>query len=90
MLALMFDPRFKTIKLVTMYLGCNIVTIVVVKYDENLLLLLSMEVNKLLMPNKVEMAFGLNSQMDSKGLFDTTTTTINTHKNIVSSKLVGT
>jgi hypothetical protein len=34
MFALMFDPKFKTIKLVTMYLGCEIVTIVVVKYDE--------------------------------------------------------
>jgi hypothetical protein len=28
-----------------------------------------MEVNKLLMPNKVEMAFGLDSQIESKGLF---------------------
>jgi hypothetical protein len=90
MFALMFDPKFKTIKLVTMYLGCEIVTIVVVKYDEFFLLLLSMEVNKLLMPNKVEMAFGLDSQIDCKGPFHTTTTTINTHKNIVSRELVGT
>jgi hypothetical protein len=34
MLALMFDPRFKTMRLVTMYLGSEIVIIVVVKYDD--------------------------------------------------------
>jgi hypothetical protein len=76
----MFNPRFKTMRLVTMSLGCEIVIIVVVKYDENLLLLLSMEVNKLLTLDKVEMAFGL---------FHTTTTTINTHRDIVSMELVG-
>jgi hypothetical protein len=48
-----------------------------------------MEVNKLLMPNKVEMAFGLDSQIESKGLFHTTTTTINTHRDIVLKELVG-
>jgi len=89
MLVLMFDPKFKTMRLVTMYLGCEIVIIVVVKYDENLFLFLSMEVNKLLMLDKVEMAFGLDSQIDFKDLFHITTTTTNTHRDIVSSELVG-
>ncbi len=44
----MFDPRFKNMQLVTMYLGHENV-IVVIKYDEKLLLFLLMEANKLLM-----------------------------------------
>jgi hypothetical protein len=35
MLALMFDPRFKTMLLVTMYVGCEIIVVVVVEYDKN-------------------------------------------------------
>ncbi len=47
----------------------------VVKNDEKLLLPLLMETNKLLKLNKVREAFDLHSQVDSKGLFHTTTTT---------------
>jgi hypothetical protein len=47
-----------------------------------------MEVNKLSMPEKVEMAFGLDSHIDFKGLFHTTTIIINTHKDIVSRNLL--
>jgi hypothetical protein len=42
-----------------------------------------MEANKLLMPNRVEEACGLYSQGDSKSLFQTTTSTIDTYKNNV-------
>jgi len=54
MLALMFDPRSKSMHLVTMFLGCENITIIIVKYDENLLLPLLMEANKLLMLDRVE------------------------------------
>ncbi len=114
MLALMFDPRFKNMQLVIMFLGCENVIVVVVEYDallqnmgavhlsmviaiseftqnhftyndifccsdENLLLFLLMETNKLLMFDKVEKAFDLHSQVDSKGLFHTIATTTNTY-----------
>lgn len=62
MLALMFDPRFKSMQLVTMYLGHENV-ILVIKYDEKLLLLLLMEANKLLMSNKARKAFSIHSQV---------------------------
>ncbi len=48
MLALMLDPRFKNMQLVTTYLGHENVIIVVV-YDEELLLLLLTHEAKLLM-----------------------------------------
>jgi hypothetical protein len=35
MLVLMFDPRFKTMLLVTMYVGCEIIVVVIVEYDKN-------------------------------------------------------
>jgi hypothetical protein len=59
MLALMLDPRFKSMQLGTMYLGRENAVAVVAKYDEKLLLPLLMEANKLLMPNKVEKAYDL-------------------------------
>jgi len=43
MLALMFDPRSKSMHLVTMFLGHENTAIIVAKYDENLLLPLLME-----------------------------------------------
>jgi hypothetical protein len=60
-------------------LGHENVVVVVVKYDEKLLLPLLMKTNKLLKPNMVGEAFDLHSQVDSKGLFHTTTTTTNTY-----------
>ncbi len=104
MLALMFDPRFKNMQLVIIFLGCENVILVVVEYDallpnvgavhlsmfiatseftqnhlmhknifccsdENLLLFLLMETNKLLMFDKVEKAFNLHSQWILKFYF---------------------
>jgi len=51
MLALMFDPRFKNMQLVTMYLGQENIVALVVEYDDELILLLLTEVVKLLMPS---------------------------------------
>jgi len=90
MLAFMFDPRSKSTHLVTMFLGRENTTIIIVKYDENLLLPLLMEANKLLMLDRVEKKFDLHSQVDFEGLFHTTTTTtLNTYTNIISKELVG-
>jgi hypothetical protein len=41
----MFDLKFKNVWLVTMFLGCENV-VVVVEYDEKLLFFLLMELNK--------------------------------------------
>jgi len=88
MLALMFNPRFKSMQSVTMYLGCENV-VIVVEYDKKLLFLLLMEVNKLLIFNKVETIFDFHSQVYSKILFRTIMTIANTYKDIVSKELVG-
>jgi hypothetical protein len=61
------------------YLNHEIVVVVVAKNDEKLLLFLLMETNKLLKPNRVGKAFDLHSQVDSKSLFHTITTTTNTY-----------
>jgi hypothetical protein len=90
MLALMFDPRSKSMHLVTMFLGCENTTIIIVKYDENLLVPLLMEANKLLILDRVEKKFDLHSQVDFEGLFHTTTTTtLDTYMDIISKELVG-
>ncbi len=84
MLALMFDPRSKSMHLVTMFLGRENITIIIVKYDENLLLPLLMEANKLLLLDTVEKKFDLHSQVDVEGLFHTTTTTtLDTYMDII-------
>jgi hypothetical protein len=49
MLVLMLDPCFKSMRLVTMYLGWENVAILVAVYDEKLFLPLLIEVAKLLM-----------------------------------------
>ncbi len=56
----MLDPRFKCMCLVTMSLSRENAIAVVVEYDENLLLPLIMEANKLLMPNRVEEVYNLH------------------------------
>jgi hypothetical protein len=66
-----------------MFLGHENATTMVFEYDENLLLLLLMEANKLLMPNKVEDASNFHSQVDFEGLLHTITTTIDTYMDIV-------
>jgi hypothetical protein len=66
-----------------MYLGHENVIVLVIKYDENLLLPLLMEANKLLMFNRAKMAFDLHSQVDYRGFFHTKTKTINTYMDIL-------
>jgi hypothetical protein len=70
-----------------MYLGHENVIILVTKYDENLLLPLLMEANKLLMFNRANMAFDLHSQVDYEGFFHIKTT-INTYMDILSWELL--
>jgi hypothetical protein len=38
MLALMLNPRFKSMRLITIFLGCENATIIIVEYDQQLLL----------------------------------------------------
>jgi len=45
MLALMLDPKYKSMSVVITYLGHEIVTTLVINYNEQLLLLLLLEVN---------------------------------------------
>jgi hypothetical protein len=80
----MIDPRFKTCN----WLLCTGI-VVVVEYDEKLLLPLLLEINKLLMHAKVKTTYNIHSQVDYEVLFHTTTTTIDTYTNIVSKELVG-
>jgi hypothetical protein len=88
MLALMFDRRFKSMRLISMFMGHENVTLVVVEYNEKLLLPLLMEENQIFMPNKVETTFNLHSKSNYEGLFHTSTIT-DTYKDIVSRELVG-
>jgi hypothetical protein len=50
----MFDPWFKSLHLVFGYLGHGIVVVMILEYDEKLLLPLFMEAPKFLMLNRVE------------------------------------
>jgi hypothetical protein len=60
----MLDPRYKSMHLVTTYVGCDNVVVLVVEYDQELLLLLLMEVYKLSMPIIIKEfdAFGLRTK----------------------------
>jgi hypothetical protein len=81
MLALMFDPMFKNMRLITMFMGHENATLVVVKYNEKLLL-------PLLMFNMVETTSNFHSKGDYEDLFYTSII-VDTHKDIVSRDLVG-
>jgi len=65
MLALVLDPRYKSMHLVIANLGCEIATTLVTNYDEQLLLLLLLEVYKGLLPNKGDCLDEFASLMDS-------------------------
>jgi hypothetical protein len=54
MLALMFNPKYKNIKLVSIYIHCEIVATLIVEYDKQLLLPSLLEAYNLLMPNRVQ------------------------------------
>jgi hypothetical protein len=83
MLALMLDPKFKTMWLVTTYLSCKNVV-----YDEKLSLCLLTKATDLLMPNSIEEIENLQSQVHIEDLFHTTTTNVGTFRDLVSRKLV--
>jgi hypothetical protein len=87
MLALMLDPRFKNMRLITMFMGHENASLVVANYDEKLLLPLLMEENKFLMLNMVETTSNLHSKGDSEGLFHTPTI-VNRYKDNESRELV--
>jgi hypothetical protein len=89
MLVLMFDPWFKKLPLVFGYLGHEIIVLVILRYNEKLLLPFLMEAHKLLKFNSVEMVEDLELQVNYKYLFQTMGTTINTYKDFVSQELIG-
>jgi hypothetical protein len=57
----MFDPRFKSMKLI-FFLGCENVVVIVVEYDQQFKLPLLIETTKLLMLANVEKVKDLQSQ----------------------------
>jgi hypothetical protein len=65
----MFDPRFKIMKLITIFLGCENGVVIVAKYDQQLLLPLLIETTKLLMLANVEKVEDLQSQGNAKHFF---------------------
>ncbi len=69
MLTLMLDPWFKSLRLMFEYLGHEIIVLVVLKYNEKLLLPLFMEAHKLLMFNNIEIVEDLELQVNYKDLF---------------------
>jgi hypothetical protein len=83
MLDIMFDPRFKSMKLAAMFMGHQNATLVVIEYDEKLLMPLSMEANKFLIHDKVETTFDLHLEGDYESLLHTTSTSTNTYKDSV-------
>jgi hypothetical protein len=50
MLAFMFDPRFKSLKVVENYVGCDTCICLIAEYDANLIILLLMTMFKVLNP----------------------------------------
>jgi hypothetical protein len=51
-------------QLVTMYLDCENFVVIVVEYDEKLLLFLLLEVNKLFIFDKTKTTFDFHSRVD--------------------------
>jgi hypothetical protein len=89
MLALMLDPHFKSMQLVTMYLGQENVVALVVEYDDELLLPLVTEVAKLLMLSSGAKFENLVTQVNSKNLVFTTTMNVDFYRDLVSRELIG-
>ncbi len=70
MLVLMLDPGYKSMCLMTSYLGHEVATSQVLNYDEKLLLPLLLEAYKGLMPNKINYIDDeFDSLVDSLDLF---------------------
>jgi hypothetical protein len=87
MLALMLDPRLKNIWLVTTYLRCENV-VIVVEYNEKFILLLLTKKTKLLMPTSVEEDEDMKSQSNVENIFHITSTNVNIHWGLVPRELV--
>lgn len=85
----MFDPWFKSLPLVFGYLGHEIIVLMILRYNEKLLLPFLMEAHKLLKFNNVEMVEDFELQVNYKYLFQTMGTTIDTYKDFVSQELIG-
>lgn len=68
-MALMFDPRFKNMRLVIAFLGHENVIAIVFEYDQKLLLPLLTKVTKLLMCVDVKKTKDLQSQSNVEDLF---------------------
>ncbi len=71
--------------MVTTYLGCENVVV----YDEELLLLLLIEVAKLLMHASIEEVEDLQFQIHAKNMFHTTTTNVDTYRDLVLREPIG-
>ncbi len=69
MLAFMLEPMRKNMHLVTTYLGCEAITILMANYDEQLLLPLLLEAYKGLLPNRGDYLDESASFVDSQDLF---------------------
>jgi hypothetical protein len=89
MLALMFDPKFKNMKLITVFLGCENGVVIVAEYDQQFLLPLLTKTTKLLMLASVEKIEDLQSQGNAKDLFQTISTNVDTNRDLVSRKIIG-
>jgi hypothetical protein len=78
MLAIMLNPMFKNMCLVTSYVGHDNVANLVINYNSKLLLPLLVEFYKSLMPFAIELFQMLPRQVDFKHLFHTIETNPNT------------
>jgi hypothetical protein len=87
MLAIMLNPKYKSMCLVITYLGHEATTTLVVDYDKQLLLLLLLEVYKGLLPNGGDCLEESTSLVDSRDLFQQTNTITNTYKDIICQEL---
>jgi len=83
----MLDPRFKSMRLVTMFMGHENVAFVIVEYDEKLLILFLMEIIKFLMFGKVEVIFDFHSKVNFESILHITSSIVETYKDIVSKEL---
>ncbi len=83
MLTLMLDPIYKSMRLVTIYVGHNNAIILVVEYDQELLLPLLMEVDKLAMLVIVDKLDASSLEIGNENFFYTTNTILDTLKDLV-------
>jgi hypothetical protein len=70
-------------KLVAMFMGHQNAILVVIEYDEKLLMPSLMEANNFLMHDNIEATYDLHSKGNYEGLFHTTSTTTNIYKDSV-------